>query len=141
MSSCEGGRSGFHGFAKRVLEGRVSPLQFIVLLGSFSTLVLLYISLHVCSFNISTEIDAANERVEALMERNVGLMSRYNELAAPSRIVPLALGLGMRPGSGEDVERLAVKAGRKADGEPAWAEADIDRLLEFAPRPESRMAR
>ncbi|RJR29426.1 MAG: hypothetical protein C4574_03555 [Candidatus Latescibacterota bacterium] len=141
MSPRENGRSGIYGFAKRVLEGRVSPLQFIVLLGSFSTLVLLYISLHVCFFNVSTEIADESERLEALMERNVRLMSRYNELAAPARIIPLARGLGMRPGSNDDVERLAVSGDPKAYGEPSWAEAGIDRLLEFVPSREARMAR
>lgn len=140
MSANENGRSGLYGFSKRVLEGRISPLQFIVLLGSFSTLVLLYISLHVCFFNISNDIAAANERIEGLMERNVRLVSRYNELAAPSRIIPLARDLGMRPGSHEDVERLAVKGGR-GDGDPSWAEADTDRLLEFFRPLETGIAR
>ena len=140
MNSHESGQSGLCRFVKRVLEGRISPLQCIVLLGSFSTLVLLYISLHVCFFNVSNEISAENERVEALLERNVRLMTQYNDLVAPGLIIPLARELGMRPGTIDEVQRFAVRGGRAGESEHAWAEAERDRLLKFAPSPESRMA-
>ncbi len=138
MSSRDAGRSTLYSFMKRVLEGRISPLQFIMLIGSFSTLVLLYISLHVCFFNLSTEIAAESDRAEALMESNVRLMARYNELAAPGRIIPLARENGMRPGAHEEVQRLAVTGDGAGAGGLSWAEATIDKALEFAPMPESR---
>ncbi len=141
MSSRENGQSALYGFMKRVLEGRISPFQFIFLLGSFSTLVLLYISLHVCCFNVSNELATENDRVEALLELNVRLMTRYNELAAPGYVIPLAQDLGMRPGTNDEVRRFAVKGGLEEAGEPSWAEAGVDRLLELAPSLESRMAR
>ena len=134
MSMNTGYSSGLYNFVKRALEGRVTPLTFLLILGFFSTLVLLYISLHVYFFNISNTIVASSERVDALIDANVRLMAAYNELTAPSRIIPLAQGLGMRAGSAEEVQRFALRLdATSAQGEPSWAQARIENLLEFGP--------
>jgi hypothetical protein len=132
MNSNSGYSSGFYLLVKRALEGRVTPLTFLLILGFFSTLVLLYISLHVYFFNISNEISASSERVDALMDANVRLMASYNVLASPGRIIPMARDLGMRAGSTEEVHRLALRFNAESDqGEPSWAQLKMDNLLEF----------
>jgi hypothetical protein len=126
--------SGLYLVVKRALEGRVTPLTFLLILGFFSSLVLLYISLHVYFFNISNEIVASGERVDALMDANVRLMAVYNELASPGRIIPMAQGLGLRAGSTDEVRRLALRFDAKSvHGEPSWAQAKMENLLEFIP--------
>ena len=42
---------------KKALEGKMGPFNFLIILGFFSSLVLLYISLHVHLDGISTRID------------------------------------------------------------------------------------
>jgi hypothetical protein len=134
MSTNGGYSSGFYLLVKRALEGRVTPLTFLLILGFFSTLVLLYISLHVYFFNISNEISASSERVDALMDANVRLMSSYNVLASPGRIIPMARGLGMRAGMTEEVQRLALHIDAGSDQrEPSWAQLTMNNLLELAP--------
>ena len=129
-----GSLSGLCAIVRRALEGRLTPLSFLLIVGFFSTLVLLYISLHVYFFNISNDIAASSERVDALMDANVRLMAVYNGLAAPGRIIPLAQELGMRAGSIDEVQRLALRFDAKsAHGEPSWAQAKIENLLEFNP--------
>ena len=134
MLANTGSLSGLYAIVRRALERRVTPLSFLLIVGFFSTLVLLYISLHVYFFNISNDIAASRERVDALMDANVRLMAVYNELAAPGRIIPLAQELGMRAGSTDEVRRLALRFDAKsAHGEPSWAQAKIENLLEFNP--------
>lgn len=128
------GYSGFSLVLKRALEGRISPVTFLLILGFFSTLVLLYISLHVYLFNVSNEIAASSERVDALMDANVRLMASYNVLASPGRIIPMARDLGMRAGSIDEVHRLALRIDAESvDGEPSWARLTMDNLMELAP--------
>jgi hypothetical protein len=134
MNTNNGESSGFYLLVKRALEGRITPLTFLLILGFFSTLVLLYISLHVYFFNISNEISASSERVDTLMDANVRLMASYNVLAAPGRIIPMARDLGMRAGATEEVRRLALRIDAGSDQEePSWAQLTMDNLLEMAP--------
>jgi len=134
MNANTGCPSGLYLVVKRALEGRVTPLTFLLILGFFSSLVLLYISLHVYFFNISNDIVASGERVDALMDANVRLMAVYNELASPGRIIPMAQGLGLRAGSTDEVRRLALRFDAKSvHGEPSWAQAKMENLLEFIP--------
>ncbi len=134
MNTNSGDSSGFHLIVKRALEGRVTPLTFLLILGFFSTLVLLYISLHVYFFNISNDIAASSERVDALMDANVRLMASYNVLASPGRIIPMARDLGLRAGATEEVQRLALRIDASSDREePSWAQLKMDELLELAP--------
>jgi len=134
MNTNTGYPSGLHLLIKRALQGRVTPLSFLLILGFFSSLVLLYISLHVYFFNISNDILASSERVDVLMETNVRLMAAYNELAAPGRIIPMARGFGMQAGSTDEVQRLTLRFDAKSnDGEPRWAQATMENLLELTP--------
>jgi cell division protein FtsL len=111
---------------KRTLEGRVGPLNFILLLGFVSSLLLLYISLHFCFFNISEQIEAGREREKALMNESVHLVALYNDLSSPERIIPLAKKLGMRASTPEEVERLAVFEGKvKDESTPRWARSGV----------------
>ena len=124
MSTNTGDSSGMYHFIKRALEGRVTPLQFLLILGFFSSLMLLYISLHVHFFNMSNEIVMNRERLDVLMDANVRLMAVYNDLSSPGRIIPMAQGLKMRPGSSGEVRRLALRRGAKSGAEEfSWAEA------------------
>jgi hypothetical protein len=134
MNANTGYPSGLYTIVKRALQGRITPLTFLLILGFFSSLVLLYISLHVYFFNISNDIAASSERVDALMDTNVRLMAVYNDLAAPGRIIPMAQGLGLRAGATDEVRRLALRFDAKSvHGEPSWAQAKIENLLEFTP--------
>jgi hypothetical protein len=124
MSTNTGYSFGMYPFIKRALEGRVTPLTFLLILGFFSSLVLLYISLHVYFFNISNEIVTNRERLDILMDANVRLMAVYNDLSSPGRIIPMAQGLGMRAGASEEVRRLALRRDAKSGSEElSWAEA------------------
>lgn len=132
MNANTGYPSGLYLIVKRALEGRITPLTFLLILGFFSSLVLLYISLHVYFFNISNDIVASAERVDALMDTNVRLMASYNDLASPSRIIPMAQELGLRAGATDEVRRLALRIDAKSvEGEPSWAQAKMESLLEF----------
>ncbi|GEM_PF-3025389 len=93
---------------RRALEGRISSLGFLVVLGFFSSLVLLYLALHVHFIGISRDINEISERVKILKERNVCLKAEYNDLISPERIIPIVQGFGMRPGSPDEMRRFAV---------------------------------
>jgi hypothetical protein len=126
-------------FVKRAIEGRVSPVSFLLVLGFLSSLVLLYISLHVYFFNVSNDIVASREKLDYLMDRNARLTAQYNELAAPGRIIPMAKDLGMRAGSSDEVHRLALqKNGVPGDQAPAWAEARIEDIHAVSPARDPR---
>ncbi len=114
-------------FIKKALEGRIGPMNFILLLGFVSSLLLLYISLHFYFFNISEQIELCTEREKALMNESARLLTEYNDLASPERIIPLAKKLRMRASMPDEVERLAVfEEGAEEADAPAWARADID---------------
>jgi cell division protein FtsL len=126
-------------FIKRALEGKMSPVPFLLILGFFSSLVLLYISLNVYFFNISTEIVDIRKRCDSLMDENVRLTAQYNELASPGRIIPMAKLLGMRAGSSEEVHRLALgRDGAPAEQKPAWAEVRPDERHAISPARDPR---
>ncbi|UCF06680.1 MAG: hypothetical protein JSV33_06555 [bacterium] len=101
-------QSGISLIVKRALEGRISPLNFMLVLGFFSSLVLLYISLHVYLFTISKDITTNRERRAEMMDQNTRLTAIYNDLIAPERIIPLVERMGLRAGSGEEVKRFAL---------------------------------
>jgi hypothetical protein len=126
-------------FMKRALEGKMSPVSFLLVLGFFSSLVLLYISLNVYFFNISTEIVANRDRLDYLMDQNVRLTAQYNELVSPGRIIPMAKLLGMRAGASEEVHRLAFNGeGAPAEQKPAWAQARLDETSAISPARDPR---
>lgn len=126
-------------FASRLLEGRLSTLQFIVLIGSFSTLILLYISLQICFFNVSKELAREGKRADALMEHNVKLTARYNKMVSPERILPIAERYGLKPATSKNLKRIAVFEERTSRIS-SWAEAAIDKVIEVPPLPRSEGA-
>jgi hypothetical protein len=93
---------------KRALEGKMGPFNFLVILGFFSSLVLLYISLHVHLDGISSRIEESTRRRQALEDERVTLLSIRNELVSADRIIPLALSAGMRPGAPDQIHRVAL---------------------------------
>lgn len=130
---------------KRALEGNVSPLNFVLILGFFSSLVLLYIALHVHCYAVSQDINESSDELEILTDRNAVLTARYNDLVSPDRIIPLAEEMGMRPGTPDEVRRFALY--ENLEGRPhraeEWAKAGsndnrIDRVQVLAVEPEGR---
>ncbi|MDD3642146.1 MAG: hypothetical protein PHQ19_01595 [Candidatus Krumholzibacteria bacterium] len=92
---------------RRALEGRIGPLNFLILLGSLSSLLLLYISLHVHAESIMTRIDESRKRCDMLRDEKTTLMAERNELSKAERILPLVERFGMVPGSADQVHRVA----------------------------------
>jgi hypothetical protein len=92
---------------RRALEGRIGPLNFLLVLGFLSSLLLLYISLHVHAESISTRIDECRRRCDMLRDEKTCLMAERNELSKAERILPLVEQFGMVPGSSEQVHRVA----------------------------------
>ncbi len=92
---------------KRAMEGRMGPVNFLIILGFFSSLILLYISLHVQLDGISTRIEEGTRLRQALEDEKLFLMSRRNELASAERIIPLAEAAGMQPGEPDRIHRIA----------------------------------
>ena len=142
MNANTSNSSGMYLFIKRALEGRLTPLTFLLILGFFSSLVLLYISLHVYFFNMSKEMVASGERLDVLMDANVRLMAVYNDLSSPGRIIPMARELGMRAGASEEVRRLALRRDAKwIAEEPSWAQSTLGGGLGLYPATKARMAK
>jgi len=98
----------FSVLVRRALEGKVGTVGLILILGFFSSLVLLYISLHVYFLDVSERIENDRTRLLRLTNDNLYLKSQYHELISPKKIIPLARRLGMRPGSSEEVTNVAV---------------------------------
>ncbi len=130
---------------KRALEGNVSPFNFALVLGFFSSLVILYIALHVHCYTVSDEITGSTETRELLLDQNAFLTARYNDLVSPERIIPLVEQMGMQPGTPEQVSRFALYdyRGQESEEMERWAtvttaEGQIDRMRLNAVEPEGR---
>jgi hypothetical protein len=127
---------------KRALEGRMGPFNFLIILGFFSSLVLLYISLHVHLDGISKRIEEGTRLRQALKDERICLMTRRNELASAERIIPLAEAAGMKPGAPDQIHRIAYcEPGDITDEERArWAARGGEGSLPSTPAdvPESR---
>lgn len=108
MSTNTNYSSGFSLIIKRALEGRITPLNFLLVLGFFSSLVLFYISLHVYLFTVSKDLNTSRERRAQIMDQNVRLSARYNDLVAPEHVIPIVEKMGLTAGSPDDIERLAL---------------------------------
>lgn len=108
---------------KRTLEGKMGPFNFLIILGFFSTLVLLYISLQVHLDGIYKEIEAGTRVRKALETEQVCLMSRWNKLVSADRIIPLAEAAGLHPGVPDQIHRVAYcEPGKMTDRNKArWA--------------------
>jgi len=92
---------------KKALEGKMGPFNFLVILGFFSSLVLLYISLHVHLEGISTQIEEGTRQRQALEDEKNCLVLRRNELVSADRIIPMAEAAGMHPGTPDQIHRVA----------------------------------
>lgn len=112
---------------RRTLEGRISPLNFLLILGFFSSLVLLYISLHVHYATISENIHRDTVQREKLIEEKIYLTAEHNKLTSPERIIPLVRELGLRAGQADEVTRVAYYRNQKEYSEPEnhWAQSGI----------------
>jgi hypothetical protein len=92
---------------KKVLEGKMGPFNFLIILGFFSSLMLLYISLHVHLDGISTKIEEGTRLRQTLEDEKISLMTRRNELVSAERIIPLAEAAGLQPGAPDQIHRVA----------------------------------
>ncbi len=112
---------------KKALEGRISPMNFLLIVGFFSSLVLLYISLHVHFQTLSGQINSGMVQAEKLGEEKILLTAEHNRLTSPDRIIPLVQELGLKAGSTEEVTRIACYDNRKQFRKEAvrWAQAGL----------------
>jgi hypothetical protein len=92
---------------KKTLEGRISPLNFMLILGFISSLVLLYSSLQVHFDNLASNIESEQRMKQMLIEEKAYLTANLNNLTSPERIIPLVTRLGMQAGTADDVRRIA----------------------------------
>ncbi len=111
---------------KRAIEGKISPLNFLIILGFFSSIALLYVSLRVHCSTISEDFNASQSKLERVMNTNAHLHARYNDLTSYERIIPLALELGLRACSQGEVRRLAVYENEKLEEKESagWEQAE-----------------
>ena len=127
---------------KRALEGKMGPFNFLLILGFFSSLVLLYISLTVHLDGISMRIEEGIRQRQALMGEKNRLISRKNELEAADRIIPIVIDDGMYPGTSDQIHRIAYcEPGDMTEKDRArWALRDGEGGLPSIPVgvPESR---
>lgn len=123
---------------KRTMEGRISPVNFLLIVGFFSSLVLLYISLHVHFQTLSGDINEAMRVKEKLNEEKTFLTAEHNRLISPDRIIPLVHELGLRAGSSDEVKRIAWYNSRNQYRKEAasWAQAGETRSRRDRPIPE-----
>lgn len=108
---------------RKALEGRIGTLNFLIVLGFLSSLLLLYISLHVHAESVTTRIDECRKRCDMLRDEKTYLMAERNELSRAERILPLVERIGLVPGSADQVHRVACyEPGRDGDTvEIHWA--------------------
>ena len=92
---------------KRALEGKMGPFNFLLILGFFSSLVLLYISLTVHLDGISMRIEEGTRQRQALIDEKNSLVSDRNKLESADRIIPMAIADGMHPGTPDQIHRIA----------------------------------
>ena len=92
----------------RMFSGKISQLNFLILLGLTASLAMLYIGLHVYSYSLSEEISGSLKKRTFLREKKVWLLADYNRLIAPERIIPEVERMGMKQGSSMDVNKLTL---------------------------------
>ena len=123
---------------RKALEGRIGPLNVLIMLGFLSSLLLLYISLHVHAESVSTRIEECRKRCDMLRDERTSLIAERNDLSRAERILPLVERIGMVPGSAEQVHRVACyEPGSKdemvdihwASGAPASSSGNVSARL------------
>jgi hypothetical protein len=92
---------------KKALEGKMGPFNFLIILGFFSSLVLLYISLHVHLDGLTMRIESETKLQRTLEDELMTLVSERNKLESAERIIPLAEAAGMQPGVPDKIHRVA----------------------------------
>ncbi|MBU8922273.1 MAG: hypothetical protein KOO63_10690 [Bacteroidales bacterium] len=120
---------------RRALEGRISPLNFLLIVGFFSSLVLLYISLHVHFQTLSGELNDEVRLKQKLTEERIFLTAEHDRLSSPERIIPLVKELGLRAGSSEEVKRVAFYNSRKLFKKESagWAQIQLNEGVKLLP--------
>jgi hypothetical protein len=114
------------GIIKKILEGRISPLNFLLILGFLSTLVLLYVSLHVHFLSVSRDIRDCREKLLMLRDQKARLTTRYNEMISPGQIIPAAKQLGLKPGDPGEIIRFALyRGGDEKHRVSSWSYASL----------------
>jgi len=93
---------------RRTMQGRITPVNFLILVGFAATLALFYICMHVYSYTISEQLSSASARARFLREKRIWLMADYNSLISPDKIIPEVQRMGMRPGSRVDISELTL---------------------------------
>jgi len=92
----------------RVLSGKISQLNFLIMLGFAATLAMLYIGFHVYSYSLSEGISDCSKRRTFLREQKIWLLADYNTLIAPAKIIPEVEKMGMRQGSSVNISELTL---------------------------------
>ena len=113
---------------KRALEGRISPFNFLLIIGFFSSVVLLYITLHVHFATITGEINDGLKTKEVLSEELASLTAEHNRLTSPDRIIPIVVKQGLKAGTAGEIRRIAFYNNREQYRREAawWAQAGRD---------------
>ncbi|HSG27544.1 MAG TPA: hypothetical protein VLA34_03615 [Candidatus Krumholzibacterium sp.] len=113
---------------RRMLEGRISPLSFLLIVGFFSSLVMLYISLHVHFQALSGDINRNVTLKDRLIEEKSYLTAEHDMLSSPERIIPLVREYGLVAGGSDDIKRVAYYNSFKMFRKEAawWARAATD---------------
>ncbi len=93
---------------KRTVQGRITSVNFLILVGFAATLALFYICMHVYSYTLSEQLSSASARARFLREKKIWLMADYNGLISPDKIIPEVQKMGMRPGSRVDISELTL---------------------------------
>ena len=126
-------RNNFSIIVRRALEGKISPVGFVIILGFFSSMLLLYISLHVYFLDLSERIEADRIKANRLMNEKLYLSSVYDRLTSPEKVIPVALSYGLKPAGPENVKRVAFnqksssskRVSRRLDREIHFVQAGV----------------
>jgi cell division protein FtsL len=98
---------------QKILTGRITPFNFLILLGFVASLTLLYICLQIYSSNLSERINSSSKTMRSLRKENIRLTVEYNRLIKPERIIPKALKLGMKRGSSYNINDLTLERNQR----------------------------
>lgn len=108
------------GLVQKILAGKITPFNFLVLLGFIASLSLLYIYMQVYSSSLSERINRSSKYLRSLRKDNIRLTVEYNSLIKPERIIPRALKLGMKRGCSYSISDLTLNRNQRLfkDKEP-----------------------
>lgn len=101
------------GIVQKILAGKITPFNFLVLLGFIASLSLLYIYMQVYSSSLSERINRSSKKLRSLRKNNIRLTVEYNSLIKPERIIPRALKLGMKRGSSYSISDLTLNRNQR----------------------------